>query len=139
MTEYATLFAWSFLAATILPLGSEVPVAAVVRHRDAVLIPVLVATAGNSLGGFTTYWLGRKAADIAGESNVVAPRARRAAELLRRYGQPAVFFSWVPLIGDALVAAAGASAMPVGPFASWMIAGKAVRYVVLALTVRGFD
>ena len=136
MREYAVLFAWSFLAATVLPLGSELSLAMVVRHREDVLFPVLVATAGNSMGAFTTYWLGRKAANMADERKVVTPRARRAAELLRRYGQPAVFFSWVPIIGDALVAAAGASAMPLRPFAAWVIAGKALRYAVLAVTVQ---
>lgn len=135
MREYAVLFAWSFLAATVLPLGSEVPLAMIVRKREVVLLPVVIATAGNSLGAFTTYWLGRKAADMADQRKVVTPRARRAAELLRRYGQPAVFFSWIPIIGDALVAAAGASAMPLRPFAAWVIAGKALRYAVLALTV----
>lgn len=133
------LFAWSFLAATILPLGSEVSLAMVVRHQQHVLLPVLVATAGNSLGAFTTYWLGRKAADVADARMVVTPRARRAAELLRRYGAPAVFFSWVPIVGDALVGAAGASSMPVRPFAAWMVAGKALRYAVLAVTVERLD
>ena len=54
MREYAVLFAWSFLAATVLPLGSELSLAMVVRHREDVLIPVLVATAGNSMGAFPT-------------------------------------------------------------------------------------
>ena len=129
------LFAWSFLAATILPLGSEVSLAMVVRREQEVFFPVLVATAGNSLGAFTTYWLGRKAADAADARKVVSPRARRAAAMVRKYGAPAVFFSWVPIAGDALVGAAGASSMPIGAFAAWMIAGKALRYVVLAISV----
>src|SRR5688500_4837604 len=111
MAEYAALFAWSFLAATVLPLGSEVPFAAVVLHRGQLLLPTVVATAGNSLGACTTYWLGRKAAGLAGDRGSQSSRARRAADLLRRYGHPALFFSWVPLIGDALVAAAGAVRM----------------------------
>ena len=133
------LFVWSFLAATVLPLGSEISLAMVVRNRDVILLPVIIATAGNSLGAFTTYWLGRKAAGMADQRKAVTPRARRAAELLRDYGQPAVFFSWIPIIGDALVAAAGASAMPLRPFAAWVIAGKALRYAVLAFTVQRLD
>ena len=49
----------------------------VVRDQQAILVPVLVATAGNTLGAFTTYWLGRKAADIADERKVVTPCAAR--------------------------------------------------------------
>lgn len=134
--EYAVLFAWSFLAATVLPLGSEVAFAAVVHRQEQLLLPIAVATVGNSLGAFTTYWLGAKAADLAAERHALSSRARRAAELLKLYGQPAVFFSWVPILGEALVAAAGAAKMARGPFAAWVVSGKEFRYLVLAWSVR---
>ena len=133
VSEYAVLFAWSFLAATVLPLGSELAFTAVVLRQDTVLLPVVVATAGNALGAATTYGLGRKAAALA--ERRMTKSAARAAALIRRHGQPAVFFSWIPVIGDALVAAAGASAMPLVPFAIWMILGKALRYMLLAWSV----
>ena len=136
LVEYAVLLGWSFLAATVLPLGSEVAFVAVVHRQEQLLLPIAVATAGNSLGAFTTYWLGAKAADLAAEHGAMPSRARRAAELLKRYGHPVVFFSWVPILGDALVAAAGAASMPPGPFAAWMVAGKALRYAVLAWSVQ---
>jgi membrane protein YqaA with SNARE-associated domain len=137
VTEYAVLFAWSFLAATILPLGSEVAFSALVLRRDEVVLPVLFATVGNTLGAFTTYALGRKAAALAESRARVAPRAQRAGELVRRHGQPIVFFSWVPLLGDALVAAAGAARMPFAPFAAWLVFGKALRYVLLGWSLSG--
>ena len=137
LAEYLVLFGWSFLAATVFPLGSEVAFAAVVHRQDQLLLPIAVATAGNSLGAFTTYWLGAKAANIVAERGAVPSRARRAADLLRRYGEPVVFFSWVPILGDALVAAAGAARMARGPFAAWVVSGKALRYLVLAWSVQG--
>ncbi len=139
LTEYAVLFAWSFLAATVLPLGSELAFSAVVARRDELLLPVLVATVGNSLGAFTTYGLGRKAAGLAESRVAMAPRARRASELVRRHGQPLLFFSWIPLIGDALVAAAGVARMPFLIFAFWVVLGKAFRYLALAWTVNRFS
>ncbi len=123
------LFAWSFAAATILPIGSEVSFAVVVHESRAWLVPVVVATAGNTLGACTTYALGRTAA------RVVQPESRRvvlAAGWLRRYGPPALLLSWVPLVGDVLVGLAGAARMPVLPFVVWTTAGKAARYVALA-------
>ena len=136
VVEYAVLFGWSFLAATVLPLGSEVAFAAVVHRQKQLLLAIAVATVGNSLGAFTTYWLGAKAADLAARRGVLSSRGRRAAELLNRYGHPVVFFSWVPILGDALVAAAGAAKMRPGPFAAWMVPGKAFRYAVLAWSVQ---
>jgi membrane protein YqaA with SNARE-associated domain len=135
VADYALLFGWSFLAATVLPLGSEVAFAAVVFRHEQWLLPIAVATAGNALGAFTTYWLGAKAAGFAAEHGAPSSRARRAAGLLNRYGRPAVFFCWVPILGDALAAAAGASKMPLVPFAAWMVAGKAFRYAMLAWSV----
>lgn len=136
MTEYAVLFAWSFLAATLLPLGSEVAFTALVLRREEVWLPVFVATLGNSLGAFTTYVLGRKAAALAESRARMSPRAQRAAEMVRRHGQPVVFFSWVPLLGDALVVAAGASRMRFAPFAAWLVLGKALRYALLGWSVK---
>lgn len=127
VVEYAVLFGWSFLAATVLPLGSEVAFAAVVHRQDQLLMPIAVAKVGNSLGAFTTYWLGARAADLASEHGGSSARVRRAAELLKRHGQPVVFLSWVPVLGDALVAAAGAARMARGPFVAWVVSGKALR------------
>jgi membrane protein YqaA with SNARE-associated domain len=59
----------------------------------------------------------------------------RAASLVRRYGAPALLLSWVPLIGDAIVAAAGAARMNPIAFSLWTIAGKAARYAALAAII----
>lgn len=133
LTIYAGLFAWSFLAATLLPLGSEAALVALVRTEERVFAPVLVATAGNYLGACTTYWLGRRAAQALGKNQRKAETSdTRAARLLRRYGQPALLLSWVPLIGDALVALAGGMRLPFLQFSLWTILGKAARYLVVA-------
>ena len=53
------LFVVSALAATILPLGSEPIFLGYLALQPEFFWPaVLVATAGNSLGGFITYWMG---------------------------------------------------------------------------------
>lgn len=53
------IFVISALAATILPLGSEpIFLAYLALKPEFFWMAVLVATAGNSLGGFITYWMG---------------------------------------------------------------------------------
>ncbi len=132
--DLATLFLWSFLAATILPLGSEPALAAIVHGREAVALPVTVATLGNYLGACTTYALATTVSRaVKGERAL--RRMERASLLVRRYGAPALLLSWVPLLGDAIVAAAGAARMRFLPFSLWTLAGKAARYTVLALIV----
>ena len=139
--EYLGLFLLSFLAATVLPLSSEVALAALVRTEQQVAAPILVATLGNYLGACTTYWLGRRAAlALAGRSQPHAPPDRTAARLsralLRRYGQPALLLSWVPLIGDGLVALAGALELSFGAFSFWVVLGKGLRYLAVAWAVQ---
>ena len=54
------LFLSSFLAATLLPGGSElVLVALLLAHPEQAATALLLATLGNTLGGMTTYGLGR--------------------------------------------------------------------------------
>lgn len=130
---YTGLFAWSFLAATVLPLGYEAALAALVGARGQLVVPLLVATTGNVLGACTTYWLGRKASRIFVQRLEPARKEARAARLLRRYGGPALLLSPLPVIGDVLVALAGATRVPFGVFLFWVTLGKGARYVVVAL------
>lgn len=135
MTAYLALFGWSVLAATIVPLGSE-PALVVLIRRDYPFWPlVLVATAGNYLGACTTYWLAKKAAAVIAarrSADDSGGAAARAARLIARRGAPILLLSWVPLLGDALVAAAGAAGMRFLPFSVWTLAGKFLRYVAVA-------
>jgi membrane protein YqaA with SNARE-associated domain len=119
----------SFLAATILPLASEVPLALVVRRHGDLALPVAVATLGNFLGACTTYGLARlAAAKLAPQS---ADQRPRALLLFERYGAPSLLLSWVPLVGDAIVALAGAARVPVATFSMWTVIGKAARYAAV--------
>lgn len=126
------LFAWSFAAATILPLASEVPLAVVVRQSGTWLVPVVVATIGNVLGACTTYWLARAASAAAPRGSA---RVRHVATRLAAYGPPVLLLSWVPLVGDVLVALAGAAVVPFGTFAAWVSLGKLARYIAVAVAV----
>ena len=132
MIPYLSLFGWSFLAATILPLASEPMLIALVRLRDAVVVPVLVATAGNYLGACTTYLLARVAARrLMPVAKATATHAR-AVRVVERFGQPALLLSWVPILGDAIVAVAGGVGMPFAAFSAWTLAGKLARYAAVA-------
>src|SRR5688500_1367417 len=95
----AALFASSFLAATVLPGGSEAVLFGVLRLQpDLAVQAIAVATIGNTLGGLSSYLLGR-----------VLPQGRplKGLAAVRRYGSPVLLFSWVPIVGDALCVAAG--------------------------------
>ena len=131
--SYGALFFWSFLAATVVPLSSEPPLVFLVSTEGLVVLPVLVGTAGNVLGACTTYWIARRAARLLAETREVHKRHERAARLFKRYGQPVLLLSWVPLLGDGLVAIAGAARLRFSRFCFWVTLGKGLRYLAIAL------
>src|SRR5689334_1545524 len=94
-----TLFASSFLAATLLPGGSEVVLFGVLKlHPGALWSAIGIATLGNSLGGMSSYLIGR----------LIPPKKDLPGlPALQNYGSPVLLLSWVPFIGDPLCVAAG--------------------------------
>jgi membrane protein YqaA with SNARE-associated domain len=114
-------------------LGSEAPLIFLVRTEEGIVLPVLVGTVGNVLGACTTYWISRRAARLLAKPRKVTKAQKRAARLFERYGQPVLLLSWVPILGDALVALAGATKMPFGAFCLWVTLGKGLRYFLIAL------
>ena len=139
--SYGALFFWSFLAATAIPLSSEPPLIFLVQTEGAVALPVLVGTVGNVLGACTTYWIARRATTALVEPHEppkVSKGHKRAAQLFNRYGQPVLVLSWVPILGDALVAIAGATKLRFSHFCFWVTLGKGLRYLVIALATLNF-
>lgn len=120
------LFLSSFLAATLLPGGSEAVLFGVLQINPGLLWPALaLATLGNTLGGMSSYLLGR-----------ILPERKPAKWLnfMHRYGSPALLLAWVPLIGDALCVAAGWLRLNAVYAAVFMAVGKLARYLVIAWT-----
>ena len=114
----------AFVSATILPGNSEIVLIAVLaKHPEAFWSAIAVATLGNTLGGVTSYWLGRLIPDKADN---------RALNWLRRYGSSLLLLSWVPLAGDAICVAAGWLRLPAWRSALLLAVGKLARYVIIA-------
>ncbi len=118
------LFASSFLAATLLPGGSEAVLFGVLKLNPQQYWPALgVATLGNTLGGMSSYLIGR----------IIPQHAEiKGLDLIKRYGSPALLLAWVPIIGDPLCVAAGW--LRVNPWLSalFMALGKFARYLLIA-------
>lgn len=136
LETYAGLFAWSFGAATVLPLASEVPLALLVRAQGTLWLPVAIATAGNYLGSCTTYWVARGAFVAWRRKRPLAQEPsrsqQRARTIMAKWGPLALVLSWVPVLGDALVVAAGVGRVPFKTASAWLILGKFLRYLLVA-------
>lgn len=127
----STVFVISFVSATLLPLGSEPAVFGLVKLNPAMFWPaILVATAGNTLGGALTWAMGYGTHELVDRSGRHAGHLK-ALEWLERLGPKACLLSWLPGVGDPLCAVAGWLKLPFWPCLVFMGIGKFLRYVIM--------
>jgi membrane protein YqaA with SNARE-associated domain len=125
----SSLFVISLLSATILPLGSEPAVFAVVKANSQMFWPAMcVATVGNTIGGIIDYWLGYTA-----KQAFARERRTRWFGWLERFGAKAMLLSWLPGIGDPLCALAGWLKLPFWQCVFYMAVGKFLRYLTMTI------
>ena len=146
-----TLFISAFTSATLLPGSSEALFLLMLSQEswNTVLL-IVTAGVGNSLGGMTNWVLGvlirnglyhdkspdkslDKSLDKSQKSEV---KNRFRAELwLQKYGSPALFFSFLPIIGDPLCLVAGLVKIHWFKAIIFITLGKFFRYFVLSSIV----
>ena len=127
----STVFVVSFISATLLPLGSEPVVFGLVKLNPAMFWPViLVATAGNTLGGAVTWGMGWASHRVMDKYHQSAHHVR-ALNWLKRIGPKACLMAWLPGVGDPLCAVAGWLRMPFWPCLFYIAIGKFLRYVIM--------
>ncbi len=131
------LFIASFLAATILPMGSEVLLGLLLANGFDPMVTMAVATFGNVLGSVTNYGLGLWGSKFLVKKILRMPddEFAKATDRLNRYGSVSLLFAWVPVIGDPLTVAAGVLRINFILFLVLVTVGKALRYWAIVLAV----
>ncbi len=133
LPEYglSTVFVVSFVSATLLPLGSEPAVFGLVKLNPNLFWPaILVATAGNTLGGAVDWWMGYGAHKVVDKYRHSATHIK-ALRWLEKLGPKACLLAWLPGVGDPLCAVAGWLKLPFWPCVGYMAIGKFLRYVTM--------
>jgi membrane protein YqaA with SNARE-associated domain len=135
------LFFVALLSGSVVPLPSEAVLVALVGGGVPIAPSVAAATSGNVLGAATLYWLGGAVAAGRGGRPGRAHLARlsrdperfdRARARLRRWGAPLLLFTWLPIVGDLFVVAAGFAGVRLVPFLIYTAIGKAARFSAVA-------
>ena len=126
-----TVFIVATVSATLLPMGSEFAVIGLVKLNPELFWPaVLVATAGNTLGGAISWWMGY-GAEVFYERVQHKRLQVKALAWLEGFGPKACLLSWLPGVGDPLCALAGWLKLPFWPCVAYMAVGKFLRYLVM--------
>ena len=124
-----SVFLISFISATLIPMGSEPAVFAVIKANPELFWPVLlVATVGNTLGGVVDYAMG-----YAAQRAFHHERRSFWFRWLERFGAKTMLLSWLPVIGDPICTLAGWLKLPFWPCVFYMGIGKFLRYLTVSL------
>jgi membrane protein YqaA with SNARE-associated domain len=131
---YIGLFIAAFLAATILPLSSEVVLSGLLLSGFNPITLVCLATIGNVLGSVTNYALGYWASLglIKKWFKLSEDEFIQAEQRFKKYGLISLLFAWVPIIGDPLTVIAGVLRIHLLWFVILVTIGKLLRYVAIS-------
>lgn len=130
-TGLTGLFISSFISSTLLPGGSELVLTLLDQQGTySAMVLLTVATAGNTLGGMTSWWLGDF---LSRRMRPLNEERQKAVARMETYGAPLLLLSWLPVIGDPLCVAAGWLRVRFLWALLFIAIGKAARYLFLLL------
>lgn len=136
---YVGMFLSAFLAGTILPFSSEAVLLACISLGLDPVASILATTAGNALGGLTCYWIGHlgKMEWIEKYFKVDQKQMDKATRFIHGRGAWMALFSFLPVIGDAILIVLGLMRANIWIVAVSMTAGKLLRYALLVAAALG--
>ena len=137
---YPGVFLVSFIASTLIPFSNEIVVAAMPALGYDIWLTAIWATAGGYLGSLLNYLVGKKGTDFffARWIKIKPERWLQAERIFQRWGNWALFFVWLPIIGDPLAIIAGVFKVDWRVFSFWVVTGKFLRFIVLLGIVNWF-
>lgn len=138
---YGGMFVSAFLAGTILPFSSEAVLLACIALGLDPVYSTLSTTAGNALGGLTCYAIGHlgKMEWIEKYLKVDKKQLDRATRFIQGRGSWVALFSFLPVIGDAILIVLGLMRANGWIVTISMTIGKLARYTVLVATALGLS
>ena len=130
---YLGLFLAAFLAATILPLSSEIVLVTLIGLKFNILYCFIFVSLGNWLGALTNYYLGYlgKLEWIEKYLKVKKEKIKKQQDRMQQYGFFLAAFSWLPFIGELFPLSLGFFKVNKYKVAFFMLLGISLRYIVV--------
>jgi len=136
--SYLKLFIISLLAATILPLSSEIVLTTMLlTNLFEKNILLIVASSGNILGSIFNWYLGKKITIFQDRKwfPVSPEQLNKSQKYFQKYGLWSLLLAWVPVIGDPLTLLAGVLKVRFSIFFILVSISKISRYVFILYLV----
>ena len=131
------LFLNSLLAATAIPLPTEILTSALLIGGENIVLVAIVLIIGSTIGGILNYFLGfggNKLIKKIKKKSDLEKHEKKHNKLLDKFGWTAIFFAaWIPIIGDLILISAGVKKMKFVKFSIFMVSGKIIKTIVVVL------
>jgi len=138
LISYFQLLIISFLAATILPLSSELVLSTMLLTEsfDKYLL-LVVASFGNIFGSSVNWYLGKKILIFKDKKwfPVNEKQIAKSEMYFKKYGIWSLLLAWVPIIGDPLTVIAGILKINFFTFLLLVSISKTSRYIFLIFII----
>ena len=138
LISYLQLLIISFLAATILPLSSELVLSTMLLTDsfDKYLL-LVVASFGNIFGSSVNWYLGKKILIFKDRKwfPVNEKQIAKSEMYFKKYGIWSLLLAWVPIIGDPLTVIAGILRVKFFTFLLLVSISKTSRYIFLIFII----
>ena len=138
LISYFQLLIISFLAATILPLSSELVLSTMLLTDsfDKYLL-LVVASFGNIFGSSVNWYLGKKILIFKDKKwfPVNEKQIVKSEMYFKKYGIWSLLLAWVPIIGDPLTVIAGILRVNFFTFLLLVSVSKTSRYIFLIFII----
>jgi len=135
---YFSLFVVSFLAATILPMSSELTLAGLLSTNNYTVIGLLSsASIGNILGSILNWLLGFFLFKHINKNWLPFKKKQinNAAKKFKKFGVFSLLFAWLPVVGDPLTFVAGILRVNFLIFLILVSVGKISRYFFVYILI----
>ncbi len=134
IAEYAGLFISAFLAATVVPIYSEIVIGGMaLSERYDVWLLLAVASTGNTLGSVINWLIGRFCLHWQDRKwfPMKPHQLEHATTWFNKWGVWSLLLAWTPILGDPLTFIAGVLRVRFWLFLILVAISKTGRYAVL--------
>ena len=131
------LFLNSLLAATAIPLQTEILTSALLIGGENMVLVAITLIIGSTIGGILNYFIGfggNKLIKKMKKKSDVEKQDKNHNKLLDKFGWSAIFFAaWIPIVGDLILISAGVKKMKFIKFSIFIISGKIIKTIIVVL------
>ena len=131
------LFLNSLLAATAIPLPTEILTSALLIGGENIVLVAITLIIGSTIGGILNYFIGfggNKLIKKMRKKSDTEKQNEKHNKILDKFGWSAIFFAaWIPIIGDLILISAGIKKMKFVKFLIFMISGKIIKTIIVVM------